>query len=106
MPIAAFFVTLFSSLTAGLIAMFGRKVVVATAAISAAVLLLVSFLAFMKGMLTTLFASLSLPVWASVLMWFIPDNFVLCMSTIIGANIGRAAYDFGMGKIRLVTSAV
>lgn len=106
MPVAAFFVTLFSSLTAGLLAMFGRKVVVGTAAVAAAVVLLITFLAFIKGMLTALFQSLVLPAWAGVLMWFIPDNFTLCMGTIIAANVGRAAYDFGMEKIRLVTSAV
>lgn len=106
MPVAAFFVTLFSSLTAGLLAMFGRKVVVATAALAAVAVLLIAFLLFINTMLIALFQELVLPQWAAVLMWFVPDNFAVCMSAIISGNIGRAAYDFGMEKIRLVTTAV
>lgn len=105
MPLLLFFSSTFGSLFAGLVAMFGRKMVVATASVAAAIALTFAFLSFVRSAINSLSATIAMPSWAEAVLWFVPLNFSVCVSVIIIVNVARAAYDFGMEKIKIINSA-
>lgn len=101
----AFIVSGIGSLLALLLSMFGRKVIVATAAVAAALALTVALALVINTLLTAVVAALSLPAVFSAIYWFVPTDFSVCIAAIISANIARAAYDLGMEKIRLIATS-
>lgn len=105
MPLLTFLSSFFGAAFTAFVAFVGRKVLIATASIAAALALTIAFVLFLNNLLTSVIGSLVLPPWIDVMMWFVPGNFNLCISVIISANIARAAYDLGMEKIRLVNAA-
>lgn len=105
MPLLLFLSSTFTSLFSALLLFFGRKLVVAAASLAAALALTLAFIAFVNSFITSVAQSLVLPVWCEVLLWFVPTNFSVCISAIMLANIARAAYDYGMEKIKLVNAA-
>lgn len=104
--IGGFFAWLAPTLTAWAIALFTRKILVATATVAAFVLLTAAFIVCIKQMILIVMALAVLPSWLVLAFgMFIPFNFSVVLSNILAAQSCRWAYDKAMDKIRMINSA-
>lgn len=92
------------ALIAAILASFGRKWVTLAAAIAAYVGVTVAFIAVINTIVGAI-AITSPGYFANAIGMFVPSNFGACLGSIIGAHIGRAAYDLAVGKIKLFNAA-
>lgn len=105
MPILAAILSGLASFASGLLAMFGRKLSVATAAITAMFALTAAFVICISLTVQAIANIIVLPSFLAPIGWFVPSDFTFCISSIISARTCRAAYDLAMAKVRLINSA-
>lgn len=105
MPILAAILSGLASLVSGLLAMFGRKLSVASAAIAALFALTAAFVVIVSLTVQAVANFIVLPSFLQPIGWFVPSDFTFCISSIFSARISRAAYDLAMAKVRLINSA-
>ena len=99
-------ITGLGTLITSIIAFFGRKMVTVTGAISSFVLLTAALVVCIKALLTQVLTLAVIPTWiATAVGLFIPADFALVMSMILGARSCRFAYDLAKEKIGIISSA-
>lgn len=95
-----------TSLGGWLIAFFTRKIAVATAVLASFVFITAAFIVCIKTMVLYVLTLAVIPAWiVNSLAMFVPFNFFVILSNILGAQSCRYAYDKAMDKIRIINSA-
>lgn len=85
---------------------FGRKFTVATATVLALIATTLSLIYCLKSILAVVVASILIPSWIyTAIAWFIPTNFIACISSILAGKICRNAYNLVVTKIDLIAKA-
>lgn len=94
------------TLLAQLLAFFGRKFTVATAAVAAMVLSTSIFIVAINAIVAGIVSTLSIPSWIATFMaWFVPSNTTACLSALLTAKVAKQAYILVSQKIDIFTKA-
>lgn len=94
------------ALIASFVGAQGRKWITLTAAYAALAAITLAFIAAINTCIGEIGPSLVAPSWiGNAVGMFVPSNFGQVFACVISAHIGRGAYDFAVGKVRMFNQA-